>query len=61
MIKMTTEKKTKVIYSMRMMQYLVEYGLEVIEIKAHPHIAGFKCYVFEDTEELRELMRKYKK
>ena len=53
---MENQKKTKVIYSMKMMQFLVEHGLEVLEIKAHPHIVGFKCYVFKDTEELRKLM-----
>ena len=54
-------QRTKVIYSMKMMQFLVEHGLEVLEIKAHPHIVGFKCYVFKDTEELRKLMGEFKK
>lgn len=59
---MTMEnQKTKIIYSLRLMQYLVEHGCEVLEIKAHPYIVGFKCYVFEDTQELKDLMREYSK
>ena len=52
-------KKVKIIYSLQLMQFLVEHGCEVLEIKAHPHIVGFKCYVFEDTEKLRQLMKKF--
>ena len=60
---MTTEKKTeyKIIYSMRMMQFLLQHGLQFIEIIQHPFKDNFKAWVFDDTDRLRELMEKYKK
>lgn len=55
------QKKTKIIYSMKMMQYLLQNRLQFIEIIQHPFKKGFKAWVFEDTQELRDLMKKYSK
>jgi hypothetical protein len=53
--------KTKTIYSLRLMQYLIDNGCELLEIKQHPHIKHYKCYVFVETEKLKDLMREYSK
>ena len=57
---MENQKKTKIIYSMKMMQFLLQHGLQFIEIIQHPFKKNFKAWVFEDTEELRRLMEKFK-
>ena len=54
-------KEVKIIYSLQLMQYLVEHGCELLEIKQHPTIKSYKCFVFSNTEELRELMERYSK
>lgn len=57
---MTMEnQKTKIIYSLRLMQYLVEHGCELLEIRQHPTIKSYKCFIFENTDELRDLMKQY--
>lgn len=53
--------KTKIIYSMEMMNHLTKNGLKFIEIIQHPFKKNFKAWVFEDTEELRKLMNTFKK
>ena len=58
---MENQKKTKIIYSMQMMRFLLQHGLQFIEIIQHPFLTGFKAWVFEDTQELRDLMKKYSK
>lgn len=59
---MTMEnQKTKIIYSLRLMQYLVEHGLEYIEVIQHPFKKGFKAWLFYETEKLKDLMREYSK
>ena len=57
---MENQKKTKIIYSMQMMKFLLQHGLQFIEIIQHPFKKNFKAWVFEDTEELRRLMDKFK-
>ena len=44
---------TKVIYSLRLMNFLVECGCELLEIRQHPHIKKYKCFVFVDDELLQ--------
>lgn len=45
--------KTKVIYSLRLMNYLIECGCELLEIRQHPFKKKFKCWVFVDDELLQ--------
>ena len=52
-------QKIKVIYSMKMMQFLLQHGLQFVEIIQHPFKKGLKAWIFEDTEELRQLMKKF--
>lgn len=56
---MENQKKTKIIYSMQMMKFLLQHGLQFIEIIQHPFKKNFKAWTFEDTEELRQLMKKF--
>ena len=54
-------QRTKVIYSMKMLQFLLQHGLQFIEIIQHPFKKNFKAWTFEDTEELRRLMGEFNK
>lgn len=61
MIQVKNQKKTKIIYSMQLCSFLLQNGLEYIEVIQHPFKKGFKAWVFEDTQELKDLMREYSK
>ncbi len=52
-------EKTKVIYSLRLMNFLVECGCELLEIRQHPHIKKYKCFVFVDNEKLQESIAEF--
>ena len=42
---------TKVIYSLRLCEFLLEKGCELIKVKPHPFKPKkFKCWVFVDNE-----------
>lgn len=51
--------QTKVIYSLRLMQFLVNNDCELIEILQHPHIKNFKCWKFEDNQHLQDCIAKF--
>ena len=46
-------KKTKVIYSLRLCEFLLEKGCEMIAVKPHPFKLKFRCFVFVDDELLQ--------
>ena len=51
--------KTKVIYSLRLMNYLIECGCELLEIRQHPFKKKFKCWVFVDDAKLQESIAEF--
>ena len=55
------EIKTKTIYSLKLMNFLINHECELLEIRQHPHIKKYKCYVFEDNEHLKECIALFMK
>ena len=51
--------KTKVIYSLRLMNYLIECGCELLEIRQHPFKKKFKCWVFVDDAKLQQSIAEF--
>lgn len=51
--------KTKVIYSLRLMNYLIECGCELLEIRQHPFKKKFKCWVFADNAKLQQSIAEF--
>ena len=51
--------KTKTIYSLRLCEFLLEKGCELIKVKPHPFKKKFKCWVFADNEKLQESIAEF--
>lgn len=54
-------KKTKVIYSLKLMQFLLEHDCNLIKIINHPFKIRLKAWVFEDNEHLQDSIAKFMK
>ena len=52
-------EKTKVIYSLKLYDFLLEKGCELIKVKPHPFKPKFKCWVFVDDEKLQESIAEF--
>lgn len=48
--------KFQIIYSLRIMKKLVEQGLFPIKTMPNPINTKYNCWVFEDTEEFRQIL-----
>ena len=53
------EQKTKTIYSLRLCEFLLDKGCELIKIKKHPFKPKYKCWVFADNEKLQESIAEF--
>ena len=54
------EQKTKTIYSLRLCEFLLDKGCELIKVKPHPFKPKkFKCWVFLDNEKLQESIAEF--
>ena len=53
------EQKTKTIYSLRLCEFLLDKGCELIKIKKHPFKPKYKCWVFVDDEKLQESIAEF--
>ena len=53
------EQKTKTIYSLRLCQFLLEKGCEMIAVKPHPFKLKFRCWVFADNEKLQQSIAEF--
>jgi hypothetical protein len=53
------DKNFKIIYSKKLMQFLVSHGFEVLEIVKNKHKKGFVAWKFEETKELLEVIDIY--
>ena len=53
------DKNFKIIYSKKLMQFLVNHGFEVLEIVPNKHKKGFVAWKFEETKELLEVIDIY--
>lgn len=52
--------KTKVIYSLRLCEFLLDKGCELIKVKPHPFKPKkFKCWVFVDDAKLQESIAEF--
>ena len=52
--------KTKTIYSLRLCEFLLEKGCELIKVKPHPFKPKkFKCWVFADNAKLQESIAEF--
>lgn len=51
----------KEIYSMKMATYLRKLGFQIENVEVNPYKPEFNMWIFQDTPELREAMRNYKK
>lgn len=56
---MNEKIKTKTIYSLNLMNFLIDNGCELLEIRQHPHIKKYKCFVFVDNEKLQESIAEF--
>lgn len=53
------DKSLKVIYSKKLMEFLISQGFEVLEVLPNKHKKGFIAWRFEETEELLEAINIY--
>ena len=53
------DKNFKVIYSRKLMRFLVNQGFEVLEVVENKHKDGFIAWKFEETEALLEAVNIY--
>ena len=53
------EQKTKTIYSLRLCEFLLEKGCEMIAVKPHPFKLKFRCFIFLDNEKLQESIAEF--
>lgn len=58
---MNEKIKTKTIYSLKLMNFLIDNGCELLEIRQHPHIKKYKCFVFVDDDLLQDSIAKFMK
>ena len=49
----------KIIYSKKLMEFLVSQGFEVLEVVPNKHKRGFIAWKFKETEELLEAVNIY--
>ena len=47
-------KKTKIIYSLRLCQFLLEHDCVLLEVIPNPFKVGFKAWRFENNQYLQE-------
>lgn len=52
---------TKEIYSKKMAIYLRKLGFQIVSTEVNPYQPQFDMWLFEDTDELRQAMSRYKK
>lgn len=52
------EQKYKVCYSKKVVMRLIEQGYFPVKTLPHPEIKGFKCWVFEYSEDFMEVFLK---
>ena len=53
------ETKTKTIYSLKLMQFLLEHDCNLIKIINHPFKVGLKAWVFVDDDLLQKSIGKF--
>ena len=53
------EHKIKTIYSLRLCEFLLEKGCEMIKVKKHPFKRGYMCWMFVDNERLQESIAEF--
>ena len=51
--------KTKVIYSLRLCEFLLDKGCELIKVKPHPFKPKFRCFIFVDDAKLQESIAEF--
>lgn len=59
MIILTAIKNERVIHSKRLAEYLMTSGFKLLYTLPNPYKIGFISFVFEDSEELDEVMSRY--
>lgn len=50
------EKRMKIVYSLKVFTGLVERGFYPVQTLPNPKNTKFNCWVFEETEELRQVL-----
>ena len=53
--------KTKIIYSLKLCQFLLEHDCVLVEVVPSPFKIGYKAWKFEDNEHLKECIALFMK
>lgn len=53
--------KEKIIFSRKMAYELRKHGFNILRVEPNPYKPEFDCYIFEETQELCNMMNQYSK